>query len=215
MKRLAIALGALLIATTACGTGASGLSPADAQSTAIALAGTFAAETMNAMPRATSLPTQTVAVADPAGTNSSTPTLSPANPSATPTATATPSATPTIGTGTPTTTATGTPATATATPTDPMVPREYGTQPPFIDYGYVNLINKAKTQVYISFECTTSKGYVSITETPVEGTIDILLAAGRCTYVAWVGGVEFTGEFGMGKFQTLTFTFMRNEIIIN
>jgi hypothetical protein len=149
-----------------------------------------------------------------AGTASATGT--PSTPSATATgATATlPSPTKTV-TGTPPTatkTVTGTPPSPTAT--DLMVTRVYGTQPPYVDYGRIELVNQSKTQVYISFQCTTPEGYHVIEEYPVEGTIKVSVAAGRCAYVAWIGGQEFTGEFGLKPFEELTFIFKKSGITI-
>jgi hypothetical protein len=96
-----------------------------------------------------------------------------------------------------------------------MVTRVYGTQPPYIDYGRVELKNLSKTQVYISFQCTTPEGYYVIVEYPVGGSyIKVSVPAGRCAYVAWVGGREFTGEFGLGRFEELTITFKKDSVTI-
>ena len=89
------------------------------------------------------------------------------------------------------------------------------TQPPYIDYGKVKLVNQANADVYISFQCITPEGIESITETPVSGPKTISVAAGHCYYVAWVGGRQFTGDFHLGKGEEMTFTFKKDKIIIH
>ena len=95
-----------------------------------------------------------------------------------------------------------------------MGPLKYGTQPPYIAYGRVRLINQAKAQVYISFQCITPEGLQSIVEYPVSGTITVSVPAGRCHYVAWVGGREFVGDIGVSKFEEIVFKFKKDRIII-
>jgi len=174
---------------------------------------------------ATPIPSQTPTVTSTPGTGTVTVSATPSatGSSATPTrtatgatgtATATASATRTV-TGTPptaTSAVTGTPPTATAT--DLMVTRVYGTQPPYVEYGRIELSNQSKTQVYISFQCTTPEGYQVIEEYPVTGTFKVSIAAGHCQYVAWIGGKEFTGEFSLKRFEELTFIFKKTGIEI-
>ena len=195
--------------------------------------------TLTMPPTNTALPTQpptqtsTATVAPPTATStvaaSATATLTTGTPaSATATIPASATATATIPTttgtlATATSTVTGTPPTATKTATgtpptptatDLMVTRVYGTQPPYVEYGRIELVNQSKTQVYISFQCTTHDGYQVIEEYPVEGTLKVSVAAGRCSYVAWIGGKQFTGEFGLKPFEELTFTFKKTGITI-
>ena len=96
-----------------------------------------------------------------------------------------------------------------------MVTRVYGTQPPAIAYGKVTLINQAHMQAYISFQCRTPEGINSIVETPVGKSVTISVPAGRCTYVAWIGGRHFTGEIGLSKSEQMTFTLKKDKIIIH
>lgn len=224
MHRLAPALAILVVALSACIPGLPGASQGDIEATLNARVNASVARTMAALPTATALPTQTLgrsvvsaSTTTPTGTNTPTPTSTATSGTSTPTVTGTlsitPTATATSGTSTPT--LTGTRPTASITPTDLMVTREYGTQPPFIAYGKVKLINQAQTQVYISFQCITPEGIQSITETPVTGTNTISVAAGNCFYVAWVGGVEFTGNVHIEKNGLITFTFKRSSIIIH
>lgn len=230
MNRLAVGVLIVSLALAACTPGLSPVSPQNAQATSVALAGTVAAQTVVALPTLTLPPTDTAA---PTATSTATssPAPSPTNTAESPTATApvtgtlsSPTATVTGTISSPTSTQTGTPpsptatvtgARSTVTPTDDMVPRFYGTQPPYIPYGRVRLINQAKAQVYISFQCTTNPGgYHVIVEYPVSGTITVSVPAGRCLYVAWVGGREFSAEFGLSRFEELTFTFKKDSITI-
>lgn len=222
MNRLAPAILVLALAVSAC---ASPISGPNAVATWQSFAATVAAQTLAAEPTRTPLPTNT---ALPTATATITATNAP---SATPTSAMTATVTGTITTGTATVTGTLTPLTptatftktpaatntgtvtpATATPTNGVL--LYGTQPPYIHYGHVKLINKAKADVYVSFQCTTPEGYFSIVEYPVGGTITVAVPAGRCQYVAWVGGREFVGQFGLGRFDELTMTFMKDSVTI-
>lgn len=225
MHRLAPALAILVLALSACIPGLPGAAQGDTEATMNARVNASVAKTMASLPKATALPTQTLersvisaaSTTTPTGTNPPSATSTATSGTSTPTVTGTLSVTPTATatSGTPTSTVTGTPPTASITPTDLMVTREYGTQPPFIAYGKVKLINQAQTQVYISFQCITPEGIESITETPVTGTNTISVAAGNCFYVAWVGGVEFTGNVHIEKNGLVTFTFKRSSIIIH
>jgi uncharacterized protein YceK len=114
----------------------------------------------------------------------------------------------TTGTGTPPSIPLASPA-FTASPTiNPLIsatltttahPQHYGTMPPYLPSGQITLINKSKTEVYISLHCTTKDGFVSIIETPVNGTTKVNGPAGKYTYVAWVGGRKIVGNFSLDK----------------
>jgi len=225
MNRLAVAALVLSLVVSACIPNLGPLSSGNSQATIVALAGTLAAQTVAAQPTPTILPTN-----PPTATIPPTVTFTSAPPAATVTSTFIPTSQTAAGTTTVTGTlpATGSPsatvsatATATATfgpgtasPTDPMVIRLYGTQPPYIKYGRVRLINQAKAQVYISFQCTTEEGLEAIVEYPVSGTITVSVPAGRCHWVAWVGGREFVGDIGVSRFEEIVFKFKKSEIII-
>jgi hypothetical protein len=233
MKRLIVVVMACTLALAACAPGASG---GNNQATMQAYSQKVAALTVAAQPTLTLPPSQTPL---PTSTNPSTATSTPKpKPSSTITATAgTTTATSTGSvvpatatvtsanasqtsavTGSPTRTVTGTPPTATKTPTmtvtQDMVTRVYGTQPPYIQYGRVHLINLSNRDVYISFQCTTPEGYHTIEEYPVYGRVTVSIPVGRCDWVAWVGGKQFTGRIGLGRFEELTMTFKKSSVTI-
>jgi hypothetical protein len=191
----------------------------DVQATDAAMAETLAVETLNALPT----PTLEPATDTPEPTATFTQTAT-----ATETATATTSVTSTgtietttalTGTAfTATSTVTGTPPTATQsttpTATETLHARFYGTLPPAIPFGKVRLINKSKAEVYISMQCTTVDGYKTILEYPVSGRMRVSAPAGRYTYVAWVGGKQFQGWFGLGKGSEIEITFNKDKVTV-
>ena len=228
MNRLVPVLLVLAIILTACVPGlAAPVSAPASEATGQAYAATLAGMTMAALPTQTPLPTNTslpptkTATATKASASATTTAAASATANGTTTASATLSQ---IGTATTATlTATGTPATPTqtvtgtpptATATDALVPREYGTQPPYIQYGRVHLVNQANRDVYVSFQCTTPEGYLSIVEYPVYGRITVSVPAGRCEWVAWVGGRQFVGTVGISRFEELTMTFKKDSVTI-
>ncbi len=103
---------------------------------------------------------------------------------------------------------------STATSTIEAQPQFYGTLPPALPFGYVILINKAKADAYISLRCVTKDGYVTYLEYPVNGTVKSKSPAGQYTYVAWVGGRQFTGSFSLSKGDDLTITLFKDKITI-
>jgi hypothetical protein len=214
MNRLVLIALILSVALSACIPGFGPVSAGDSQATAIALAGTLAAQTMAALPSPTILPTNTPApTVPPTATNTKTM-------AAPGTATFTPEAVNVTGTTTvsvpasETATSTSVVGSGTASPTDLMIPRSYGTQPPMVEYGRVRLINQSKTQVYISFQCTTPDNLYVVVEYPVGGTITVSVPTGKCHYVAWVGGRQFIGDIRIGRFEEFTFRFKKDRIII-
>jgi hypothetical protein len=101
-----------------------------------------------------------------------------------------------------------------ATPTETLHPQHYGTMPPNLPFGRITLINKSKTEAYISLQCTTNDGYVTIIEYPVDRTIEFKAPAGKFVYVAWVGGRQMTGKFGLGTADELTIKLYKDRIEI-
>jgi len=91
----------------------------------------------------------------------------------------------------------------------------YGTLPPanrpYID---ATLLNKSRTEAYISLQVVTDQGY-TIIEYPVEKVVKILIPVGNYTYVAWVGGRQFVGYFHAGKDNSVTITMFKDKIVIN
>ena len=224
MKRTAVTLLAIALFLSACIPALPSLqqpaeeAPAvDAQATDAALAATLAVETLNALPTptlepATDTPEPTLTDTIPA-TATETPTATiDSNASATATGTVETSTAATQTVATATVPASGTPATV--TPTETLYARFYGTLPPAIPFGKIRLINKSKTEVYISLQCTTVDGYKTILEYPVEGSMRVSAPAGWYIYVAWVGGRKYEGQFGLGKNEDAEITFGQGKITI-
>ena len=146
---------------------------------------------------ATSVPTQTLVIPTSTSTSTQVPTLQ--------------TVTATLGTGTVTLTVgpAGTlPFTATSNPLVGVTPtgtshyQYYGTMPPNLPSGSISLFNKSKADAYISLQCTTVDGYVTVIEYPVGGSaVGAKAPAGEYIYVAWIGGKKFTGSFKLGKLQ--------------
>jgi hypothetical protein len=184
----------------------------DIHGTAAVIGATMAAKTIAA------LPSQTPLLAVPSGTLQPLPT-STLTSTPNPVGTATVTTTGTVTTKTPTLT----PVTPTATQTlvngevaatETLHPRYYGTMPPKIPYGTVLVLNKAKAEAYISLQCTTSDGNVSIIEFPVKGSYGAKAPAGHYFYVAWVGGKKMEGNFKLDNGQDMVITLYKNSISI-
>jgi len=175
--------------------------------------------TLQALPTLTTAPSNTPVVMTATRTIISSETLTPgsgttatltqtATPTS-PTGTARPSASPTV---TRTLTPTLTPAGFIPTSTETPHPLFYGTLPPNLPSGKIVLINKSKTEVYISLQCTTQDGYNTILEYPVPKRVNTRGPAGKYTYVAWVGGVQMVGHFGLGKQGEVVITIYKDRI---
>lgn len=98
------------------------------------------------------------------------------------------------------------------TPTETLYPRFYGTLPPELPFGHIELRNKSKREVYISLQVTTADGYTTILEYPVNGTITTKAPAGKYIYVVWVGGKKLSGSFGLGKSSDLFITIFKDHV---
>lgn len=182
------------------------------QATATILYLTRAAETISARPTSTQSPTST-----PPPTSTETATPIPATQTFTETATL--FSTETTGTAYTPTNITGTPAPATATatpggPTETPHARYYGTQPPAVPFGKLLMMNKSHVDAYISLQCTTKDKILSIEEYPVGKWMLVRIASGKCNYVAWVGGRQFTGSFTLPTGDQRTITIYKNRIKI-
>ncbi len=103
---------------------------------------------------------------------------------------------------------------ATATSTLEPKPQSYGTLPPNLPSSSIFLINKAKADAYISLRCVTKDGYVTILEYPVNGTVKAKAPVGQYTYVAWVGGRQFTGSFSLSKDDDLQITLFKDKVVV-
>ena len=220
MKRTVVLALAAAFLLSACIPGLPQLQPPDEapvvdfQATEAVMAETHAAETLNALPTptlepATETPEPTTTNTEaPADTQAATETLTP-DPNIT--------VTETVTVFTSTATITGTLPTATqfvATATETLYPRFFGTLPPAIPYGKVGLVNKSKVEVYISLQCTTVDGYKTIIEYPVAGRFKVSAPAGTYTYVAWVGGRDFQGAFGLGKGDEVEILIEKDKITV-
>ena len=188
----------------------------DVAGTVQAGAQTSVAQTLTALPTITSpsvSDTPTLPVALP----SDTPTIVPETPTLVPNLTTTP-ATATAGTLLPALTSTSTiavpPNAATLTALPTLTIRTYGTLPPAVPYASVTLVNKARTEAYISLQVTTVQGGPTIIEYPVEGTVRIQAPTGFYLYVAWVGGRKLVGEFRLRSTDELTITLFRDRVEI-
>lgn len=88
----------------------------------------------------------------------------------------------------------------------------YGTLPPAVPFSNITLINRAKTQAYISLQVTTAEGGPAILEYPVSGQIKIKAPIGHYLYVAWVGGRKMVGEFRLHRDEDLSVILYRDRI---
>ena len=188
------------------------VSETDLQATAAVLS----QQTLQALPTDTSAPSETPVVVSPSLTATQptpTETVNPVLLTLTATLLA---GTPTLGTET---AGTGTVQSATetvfanasATQGTPL-PLSYGTLPPNLPYGTIDLFNKSHVEVYISLRCVTKDGYVTILEYPVKQNFKVSAPAGRYTYIAWVGGRQFDGSFTMDNDGFVTITFFKERV---
>ena len=184
-----------------------------------ATAAVLSEQTLAALPSPTVAPSETPVVLTP--TNTEVP--------VTPTETENPfllTLTATLGTGTVTPDPlTGTPDVSAVVGTfpatlDPLQPPPtaqplfHGTLPPALTYGSINLFNKSHVDAYISLRCVTKEGYVTILEYPVKRQVITTAPTGKYTYVAWVGGRQFTGSFSLQKDENLLINLFKDKITI-
>ena len=185
---------------------------------------TAVAQTLTARPAASN--TATLAVPGNPILNTETPSPS-ASPviSVTDTSVVTPASTSTVDLSATSVTATGNVPTATGVPANVTPPtavtaiwtlavRTYGTLPPAVPFSHVTLINKAKTEAYISLQVTMPNGEYSIIEYPVEGRVKIQAPVGSYLYVAWVGGRKMVGEFKLHHNDDLSITLYKDRVVI-
>lgn len=188
------------------------VSEVDLQGTAAVLS----QQTLQALPSDTSVPSETPVVVTPSQTATQptpTETVNPVLLTLTATLLA---GTPTFGTetaitGTVQSTTEAAAVNATATQGTPQ-PLSYGTLPPTLPYGTIDLFNKSHVEVYISLRCVTKDGYVTILEYPVKQNFKVSAPAGKYTYVAWVGGRQFDGSFTMDEDGFVTITFFKERV---
>ena len=208
MKK-AVVLAALLVLTTACFPFTPVPPPApteDKAGTAQASLGTAVIRTLTAQPTSTSLPVLSTE------TSTLTQEVAP-SPSATTflEQTQTPVATGTFEVPT----STDLPATfPTGLSTSTLTPAvlTWGTLPPAVPFSKITLVNRAKTQAYISLQVTTTQGGPAILEYPVQGKIELEAPVGQYLYVAWVGGRKLVGEFRLHNDEDLEIILYRDRV---
>jgi len=182
----------------------------DAQATNEAMAATRVAETLSSLPTPTLEPTNML---EPTATLTEAATETPTETATTDlNTTVTESLMPDSNASDATATVTGTPPTP--TPTETLHVRYYGTLPPAIPYSKVKLINRSKAEAYISLQCSTIDGYKTILEYPVGGKLKVSAPVGKYTYVAWVGGRQFQGWFGLGRNEEVEITLYKDKVTI-
>lgn len=81
--------------------------------------------------------------------------------------------------------------------------------------GTVALINNAKAEVYVSLRSNRADGTLAIHEYPVKGWATVDIPTGWIDYVAWVGGVKYTGGFQLNEDILRTITFQKNKVVID
>lgn len=114
-------------------------------------------------------------------------------------------------------TSTDLPATIPAAPASESVTPAvltWGTLPPAVPSSKITLVNRAKTQAYISLQVTTTQGGPAILEYPVRGKIEVDAPVGQYLYVAWVGGRKMVGEFRLHNDEDLEITLYRERVEI-
>lgn len=181
----------------------------DVAATSDSVLQTASAGTLTARPSETSvLPTGTAtATEEPAlPTDSPTPVETPTADLTTTPATSTP------GLADPAATPTLASIQLTSIPT--LTIRTYGTLPPAVPFSQITLVNRSKTQAYISLQVTSADGRYAILEYPVETRVDVRAPVGSYLYVAWVGGRKMVGNFRLHGDDELTITLFKDKVVI-
>lgn len=183
----------------------------DTQATIDAIVRTSAAQTLAAQSSPTTVPTET---ATPVLASSPTTEFSTDAPSSTPlqNLTTTP-ATATSGPEGPTSTlAVSTSGNPTLTPTLGIL--KWGTLPPAVPSAKITLLNRSRTQAYISLQNRPADRQVAYLEYPVEKQVNVNAPLGYYLYVVWVGGRKIVGEFTLHNNDELTITIYRDRVEI-
>ena len=216
MKKTVVVLGSILALLLGACSQIPGFTPTpgtgptvDSAATSDALFKTAVAQTLTAQPTvtSTSAPVTNTAVI----------------PAASPTLVATD--TPTLVTDLTTTPVTATPIPANVTTTATIVSgqvtaiwtlavRTYGTLPPLVPFSHITLINKAKTEAYVSLHVDLPEGGNTVIEYPVERSIKIEAPVGFYSYVAWVGGNKMVGNFRLRHDDDLSITLYTDKVVI-
>ena len=190
----------------------------DTQATIDAIVRTSAEQTLAAQPPPTTVPptnanTQVVASSP---TTESTIEAAVDAPSSTPVPNLT--TTPVTATSGPTgsiVSATATLASGNPTLTPTLGILKYGTLPPAVPSAQITLLNKSKTQAYISLQNRPPDKQVAFLEYPVEKQVKVIAPLGYYIYVVWVGGRKIVGEFTLHKDDDITITIYKDRVEIN
>jgi LysM repeat protein len=98
--------------------------------------------------------------------------------------------------------------------TEPLNERSYGSAPEGTPTGKVRLINNANADAYVSLQGTTKDGVKVINEYPVDGSINVYVPIGWYTYVAWVGGTKFAGNFTLRQDSNPYIKLYINRVVV-
>jgi len=220
MKKILI-LTLVAILASSCSVLQPGQNPApnvDTQATIDAIVQRSAEQTLAAQPSPTTVPptdTATPVVAEPSPTTEVIEAIT-EEPSSTPA----PNLTTTPATATsgpvdsnPTATATQ-PVSSGPTLTPTLGILKYGTLPPAVPSAKITLVNKSKTQAYISLQNRPPDDNIAILEYPVEKEVKVSAPLGYYLYVVWVGGRKIVGEFTLNKNDEITVTIYRDRVEI-
>ncbi|NWF64812.1 MAG: LysM peptidoglycan-binding domain-containing protein [Chloroflexi bacterium] len=80
--------------------------------------------------------------------------------------------------------------------------------------GSVQLVNSSNGDVYVSLRITRADGTNAIYEYPVSGASYASIPVGWVDYVAWVGGVKFTGGFKLKEDHLRVITFYKRKVVV-
>ncbi|MFL7871525.1 MAG: LysM domain-containing protein [Anaerolineales bacterium] len=98
--------------------------------------------------------------------------------------------------------------------TEPLVERSYGVAPEGTPTGNIKLINNANAEAYISLQGTTKDGVKVINEYPVSDPMWVKVPDGWYTYVAWVGGQQFVGNFTLRQTSKISIKLYANKVVV-
>lgn len=185
----------------------------DTQATIDALVQAASEQTAAVQPSPTPAPPTPTETA--ASATSPTPAAATATNTSAPTSTPLPNLTTTPATATSAPESTATPA-ASIKPTQTNTPGPllYGTLPPAVPSASITIINKSKTQVYISLQNYPPNKPAAFLEYPVKKQVQVDAPLGYYVYVVWVGGRQIVGSFRLHKGDSLTITIFKDRVII-
>ena len=108
----------------------------------------------------------------------------------------------------------GSTTTTTTASQEPLVARSTDAVPEGTPMVKVRLVNASNAEAYVSLQGTTKTGVKVINEYPVEGSMNVKVPAGWYTYVAWVGGTKYAGQFNMPAASDPIITFYINKVVV-